>query len=156
APHVIAMHRFWMLLVRGDGAGLRNHVPEILRAMCRMPEPAQHHALVHAVVHARSGEVAEARRALVGIGDGARMLAPMMRATIADAALLADDSGRFPGLLEDLAPARGRNTAWGPFGFVCGPPYDAIFGALAARAGKREAALAALAAALELTRRSGA
>jgi len=156
AAHVIAMHRFWMLLVRGDTEGLRAHLPEILRAMRRMPEPAQHHALVRAVVHARAGETAEARRELAAIGDGARMLAPMMRATIADAALLADDSARFPGLLADLAPARGRYATWGPFGFVCGVPYDAIVGALAARLGKRDDALASFAAALDLTRRSGA
>ena len=156
AAHVIAMHRFWMLLVRGDGDGLRAHEPEILRAMRRMPEPAQHHALVHAVVHARSGDVVQARSALGDIGDGARMLAPMMQATIADAALLADDTSRFAGLLEELTRARGRNTAWGPFGFVCGAPYDVTVGALAARLGKRDEALAAFAAALELTRRSGA
>jgi tetratricopeptide (TPR) repeat protein len=156
ATHVIAMHRFWMLLVRGDTDGLRAHTPEILRAMCRMPEPAQHHALVHAVVHARSGDAVRAREALAGIGDGARMLAPMMLATIADVALLADDTARFTALLSKLAPARGRNTAWGPFGFVCGPPYDAIVGSLASRLGKRDDALASFDAALELARRSGA
>jgi len=156
AAHVIAMHRFWMLLVRGDTDGLRAHTPEILRAMNRMPEPGQHHALVHAVVHARSGDAARARDALAGIGDGARMLAPMMLATIADVALLADDTARFTDLLKKLAPARGRNTAWGPFGFVCGPPYDAILGSLLARMGKRDEALASFDAALELTRRSGA
>jgi len=59
-------------------------------------------------------------------------------------------------LLAELGPARGRNTAWGPFGFVCGPPYDATLGALAARLGKRDEALAAFTAALELARRSGA
>ena len=82
APHVIAMHRFWMLLVRGDGQGLRADTPEILRAMCRMPEPAQHHALVHAAVHARSGDAVRARESLAGIGAGTRMLAPMMLATM--------------------------------------------------------------------------
>lgn len=156
APHVIAMHRFWMLLLRGDTDGLRAHVPEILRAMRRMPEPGQHQALVHAVVHARSGDAVRAREALVGIGDGARMLAPMMLATIADVALLSDDSARFPDLLTKLAPARGRNTAWGPFGFVCGPPYDSVVGSLLARVGKRDEALVSFDAALELTRRSGA
>ncbi len=156
AAHVIAMHRFWMLLVRGDTRGLRTHEPEILRAMRRMPEPGQHQALVHAVVHARSGDGARAREALAGIGDGARMLAPMMLATIADVALLADDTARFPDLLAKLTPARGRNTAWGPFGFVCGPPYDAILGSLLARQGERDRALASFAAALDLTRRSGA
>jgi tetratricopeptide (TPR) repeat protein len=156
AAHVIAMHRFWMLLVRGDAQGLRAHTPEILRAMLRMPEPAQHHALVHAVVHARSGDALQARLALVGIAEGARMLAPMMQATIADAALLADDTARFPELLRKLAPARGRNMAWGPFGFVCGPPYDVTLGTLEARLGKREEALASFAAALELARSAGA
>jgi len=156
AAHVIAMHRFWFLLVRGDGDGLRAHEPEILRAMCRMPEPAQHQALVHAVVHARARDRERARGALVAIGDGARMLAPMMRATIADAALLADDTPRFAALLAELTPARGRYAVWGPFGFVCGAPYDATVAALAARLGKRDEALAAFAAALELTRRSGA
>lgn len=156
AAHVIAIHRFWMLLVRGDTDGLRAHTPEILRAMRRMPEPAQHHALVHAVVHARSGDAARAREALAGIGDGLRMLAPMMLATIADVALRADDAARFPDLLARLAPARGRNAAWGPFGFVCGPPYDAIVGSLAARLGRRDEAIASFDAALELTRRSGA
>lgn len=156
ASHVVAMHRFWLLLVRGDTDGLRAHTPELLRAMNRMPEPAQHHALVHAVIHARSGEATEARKALAGIGDGARMLAPMMRATIADVALLADDTARFADLLAALAPARGRLTAWGPFGFVCGPPYDAILGSLASRVGRREEALACFDSALELARRSGA
>ena len=156
AASVIARHRFWMLLLRGDTAGLRAHTPEILRVMSRMPEPAEHHALVHAVVHARSGDPAQARTALAAIGEGARMLAPMMRATIADAALLAEDRTRFPDLQAKLAPARGRNTAWGPFAFVCGPPYDATLGALAAQMGEREHALASFAAALELVRRSGA
>lgn len=156
AAHVIAMHRFWMLLVRGDTQALRAHAPEILRAMLRMPEPAQHQALVHAVVHARAGDAVSARHALVGIGDGARMLAPMMRVTIADAALGADDTARFPDLLRELTPASGRNTAWGPFGFVCGPPYDVTLGALHARLGNRDEALASFAAALELARRSGA
>jgi hypothetical protein len=150
------MHRFWMLLVRGDGDGLRAHVPELLRALCRMPEPEQHHALVHAVVHARSGEPERARDELARIGDGARMLAPMMLATIADAALLADDRARFPDLHAKLAPARGRNTAWGPFGFACGPPYDAVVGSLACRLGRRDEALSAFEAALALARRSGA
>jgi hypothetical protein len=156
AAHVITMHRFWMLLVRGATAGLRAHAPEVLRAMRRMPEPAQHHALVQAVVHARSGAAESARDALAGIGDGLRMLAPMMLATIADAALLSDDTARYPDLFSKLEPARGRNTAWGPFGFVCGPPYDATLGALASRLDKREEAFARFAAALELTRRSGA
>lgn len=156
AAHVIAMHRFWMLLVRGDTHGLRAHEPEILRAMRRMPEPGQHQALVHAVVHARSGDAVRARGALAGIGDGARMLAPMMLATIAEVALLADDTARFAELIAKLAPARGRNTAWGPFGFVCGPPYDAVLGSLLARQGERDAALASFDAALDLTRRSGA
>jgi hypothetical protein len=156
APHVIARHRFWMLLVRGDADRLRAHTPEILRTMSRMPEPAEHHALVHAVVQARSGDALQARRSLADMGEGARMLAPMMRATIADAALLAGDTARFPDLLAKLTPASGRNTAWGPFGFVCGPPYDATLGALAARLGQRELALASFAAALELARRSGA
>jgi tetratricopeptide (TPR) repeat protein len=156
AAHVIAMHRFWMLLVRGDTPALRAHTPEILRAMLRMPEPAQHHALVHAVVHARSGDAQQARQALVDIGDGARMLAPMMRVTIAEAALLAGDAARFPDLLEELTPARGRNTAWGPFGFVCGPPYDATLGALYARLGRRDEALACFGAALDLAQRSRA
>ncbi|HEY6724895.1 MAG TPA: hypothetical protein VI197_12745, partial [Polyangiaceae bacterium] len=79
-----------------------------------------------------------------------------MRATIADAALLADDSARFPALLAELGPARGRHTTWGPFGFVCGPPFDAVLGSLAARLGRRDEARAAFAAALELSRRSGA
>jgi hypothetical protein len=39
---------------------------------------------------------------------------------------------------------------------VCGPPNDAIWGALAARVEQREAALASFAAALDLARRSGA
>jgi hypothetical protein len=156
AAHVIAMHRFWMLLMRGDTAGLRAHAPEMRSALRRMPEPAQHHALVDAVVHARSGDAARARSALAAIGDGARMLAPMMLATIADAALLADDAARFADLRAKLAPARGRNSAWGPFGFVCGPPYDACIGALAARLDKRQEALESFAAALELARRSGA
>jgi hypothetical protein len=55
-----------------------------------------------------------------------------------------------------LASARGRNTAWGPFGFVCGPPYDAVIGSLAARLGRRDDALASFETALELARRSGA
>lgn len=158
ATHVIAIHRFWMLLIRGDTEGLCVHVPETLRAMNRMPEPAQHHALVQAVVHARLGEAERARHTLAGIGDGARMLAPMMLATIADAALLADDAARFADLQAKLAPARGRNTAWGPFGFVCGPAYDAILGSLASRLGscKPDEALASFDAALELARRSGA
>jgi tetratricopeptide (TPR) repeat protein len=156
ATHVIAVHRFWMLLVRGDTEGLAAHTPEILRAMRRMPEPAQHHALVNAVIQARSGEAARAREELAGIGDGARMLAPMMLATIADVALLADDTARFADLFEKLTPARGRNTAWGPFGFVCGPPYASILGSLAARLGKREEAHACFASALELSRRTGA
>lgn len=156
AAHVVAMHRFWLFQIRGDADGLRAHVPEVLRAMTRMPEPAQHHALVHAVVHAREGDAARARTALAGIGDGARMRAPMMLATIAEVALRADDAGRFEDLLARLAPARGRYTAWGPFGFVCGPPYDAVCGALAARLGRRDEAIASFAAALELARRSGA
>ncbi|HEY3498904.1 MAG TPA: AAA family ATPase, partial [Polyangiaceae bacterium] len=49
AALVVARHRFWMLLVRGDTESLRAHTPEIVRAMSRMPEPAQHHALVRAV-----------------------------------------------------------------------------------------------------------
>jgi hypothetical protein len=156
AAHVVAMHRFWMLLVRGDTAALRAHVPEILRAMSRMPEPAQHHALVHAVVHGRSGDARPARDALAATGDGARMLAPMMLATIADAALLCDDAARFPDLLTKLAPARGRFAAWGPIAFVCGAPYDAVVGSLAARLGRRDESLASFDAALALTRRSGA
>ena len=156
AAHVIARHRFWMLLVRGDNEGLRAQLPEILHAMRRMPEPAQHHALVHAVVQARSGDGPGARATLAGIGAGTRMLAPMMLATIADAALLCDDSARFAELLTKLAPARGRNAAWGPFAFSCGPPYDATVGALAARLGKRDEALAAFSAALDFTRQSGA
>ncbi|HEY8942817.1 MAG TPA: hypothetical protein VIM73_01090, partial [Polyangiaceae bacterium] len=156
AAHVIAMHRFWMLLARGDTAGLCAHAPEVLRAMQRMPEPAQHHALVEAVVHARSGHPALARESLAGIGAGLRMLAPMMLATIADAALLSDDTHRFQDLWAKLQPARGRYTAWGPFGFVCGPPYDATLGALAARLNEREEAFAAFAAAIDLVRRSGA
>jgi tetratricopeptide (TPR) repeat protein len=156
ASHVVATHKFWMLLVRGDTAGLRAHEPEMLRAMRRMPEPAQHHALIHAVVLARSGAAEPAREALVGIGDGLRMLAPMMQATIAEAALLAHDTARFPDLLSKLSPARGRNAAWGPFAFVCGPPYGASLGALEARLGQREKALASFEAALALTRRSGA
>lgn len=156
APHVIAMHRFWMLLVRGDTDGLHTHAPEFLHAMRRMPEPLQHQALVHAVIQARSGEAERARNSLLGIGDGARMLAPMMLATIADAALLADDTARFAALFTKLAPARGRNTAWGPFGFACGPPYDTLLGSLAARLGRRDEALASFDAALELSRRSGA
>lgn len=154
--HVVARHRFWMLLVRGDTAGLHSHAPEMLRAMSRMPEPGQHHALVRAVLHARSNDSAGARQALAGIGDGARMLAPMMLATIADVALLADDTTRFPELLTKLTPAAGRNAAWGPFGFVCGPPYDALLGSLAARLGKGDEALGRFDAALELARRSGA
>lgn len=156
AAHVIAMHRFWMLLVRGDTEGLRAHTAEILRAMGRMPEPAQHHALVHAVIHAHSGDAARAREALAGIGDGARMLAPMMLTTIADAALLSNDTQRFPDLFAKLLPARGRNTAWGPFAFTCGPPHDTVIGSLASRLGRRDAALASFAAALELARRSSA
>jgi hypothetical protein len=156
AAHVIAMHRFWMLLLRGDSEGLRAHAPEMRAALRRMPEPLQHHALVDAVVHARSGDATRARSALAAIGDGARMLAPMMLATIADAALLSDDTARFADLLSKLAPARGRNSVWGPFGFVCGPPYDASVGALAARLNRREEALAAFAAALELAQRSRA
>jgi tetratricopeptide (TPR) repeat protein len=156
APHVIAMHRFWMLLVRGDTDGLHAHAPEFLHAMRRMPEPLQHQALVHAVIQARSGDAERARTSLLGIGDGARMLAPMMLATIADAALLADDTPRFAALFTKLAPARGRNTAWGPFGFACGPPYDTLLGSLAARLGRHDEALASFDAALELSRRSGA
>jgi tetratricopeptide (TPR) repeat protein len=156
AAHVIAMHQFWLLLVRGDTKGLLAHEPEILRAMCRMPEPAQHHAMVHAVLYARAGEPERAREALVGIADGLRLLAPMMQVTIADAALLAEDAARFADLLARLSPARGRNTVWGPFGFVCGPPYGATLGSLEARLGKREQALASFAAALALARRSGA
>ncbi|HEY3497873.1 MAG TPA: hypothetical protein VGK73_24410, partial [Polyangiaceae bacterium] len=109
-----------------------------------------------AVVDARSGDAASARAALAAIGDGARMLAPMMLATIADSALLAEDGARFSDLLSKLTPARGRNTAWGPFAFVCGPPYDAVVGALAARLGERERAFASFSAALDLARRSGA
>jgi hypothetical protein len=156
AAHVIAMHRFWLLLVRGDTEGLRGHTPEMLQAMRRMPEPAQHYALVHAVVQARSGDALKARHSLAGIGDGLRMLAPMMQATIADAALLSDDTARFPDLLAKLTPASGRNTTWGPFGFVCGPPYDATLGALAARLDRRQDALTFFAAALELAQRAGA
>jgi tetratricopeptide (TPR) repeat protein len=156
ASHVIARHRFWMLLVRGDAPGLRAHLSEILQVMRRMPEPAQHHALVSAVVQARSGDAAKARDTLAGIGDGARMLAPMMLATIADVALLADDTARMPGLLAKLEPARGRNTVWGPFAFVCGPPYDAVIGSLLCRLGRRDEGVAAFDAALALTRRSGA
>jgi tetratricopeptide (TPR) repeat protein len=156
ASHVIARHRFWMLLVRGDTALLGAHAPEIRRTMLRMPEPAEHQALVHAVVHARSGDAARARDALAGIGAGARMLAPMMLATIADTALLADDTTRFPELLAKLEPARGRFTAWGPFAFVSGPPYAALLGSLAARLGRRDEALASFAEAFELARRSGA
>jgi hypothetical protein len=156
AAHVIAMHRFWMLLVRGDTESLRAHAPEILRAMGRMPEPAQHHALVQAVIHAHSGEAPRARASLAGIGDGARMLAPMMLSTIAGAALLSHDTGRFADLFAKLLPARGRNAAWGPFAFTCGPPHDTVIGSLAARLGQREAALASFAAALDLARRSGA
>jgi hypothetical protein len=80
----------------------------------------------------------------------------MMLATIADCALLAGDHERFPHLLATLTPARGRNTAWGPFAFVCGPPYDAILGSLAARLGRHDEAMAAFASALELAQRSGA
>jgi tetratricopeptide (TPR) repeat protein len=156
APHVIARHRFWMLLVRGDTEGLHAHVPELLRAMGRMPEPAQHRALVHAVVHARSGDAVRAREALAGIGDGARMLAPMMLATIADAALASDDTQRFADLHVKLAPARSRHAAWGPFAFTCGPPYDMLLGALASRLGRRDEALASFESALDLAQRSGA
>lgn len=156
APHVIAIHKFWMFLVRGDSEGLLAHAPEVMRAMLRMPEPAQHHALVQAIVHARTGAAEQARQSLSGIGDGARMLAPMMLATIADCALLADDAPRLSNLLARLEPACGRNTVWGPFGFVCGPPYDAIVGALAARLGDRKKALGSFAAGLHLARRSGA
>ncbi|MBX3230932.1 MAG: AAA family ATPase [Labilithrix sp.] len=156
AAHVVAMHRFWMLLAREDLDGLRAHMPEVLRAMGRMPEPAQHHALAQAVLHARAGEASRAKEALAGIGDGKRMLAPMMRATIADVALRCDDAARFPQLLAELEPARGRNTAWGPFGFTCGPPYDVLVGSLLARLGRRDEAGAAFDAALALARRSGA
>jgi hypothetical protein len=145
-----------MLLVRGDSAGLSLCLPAMLQAMRRMPEPDQHYALVNAVVQARTGDTARARETLAGIGDGARMRAPMMLATIADVALLADDTARFADLLARLTPARGRNTAWGPFAFVCGPPYDAIVGSLLWRLGRREEALAAFDAALALARRSGA
>jgi tetratricopeptide (TPR) repeat protein len=156
AEHVIARHRFWMLLVRGDTEGLCAHEPETLRAMRRMPEPRQHQALVHAVIQARSGDAARAKGTLRGIGEGARMLAPMMLATIADVALLADDTARFTDLSTRLEPARGRNAAWGPFAFVCGPPYDVILGSLAAGLGKRDEALASFDAAFEVARRSGA
>lgn len=136
AAHTVARHRFWMLLARNDVEGLRAHLPELLRVMTRMPEPAQHHALVNAVVQARSGETSRARETLAGIGDGRRMQAPMMLATIADAALLADDEARFPSLHEKLEPARGRYQAWGPFAFSCGPRYDVVIDALAERLGK--------------------
>jgi tetratricopeptide (TPR) repeat protein len=156
ATHTVARHRFWMLLGRGDVEGLRAHMPDILRVMNRMPEPGQHHALVNAVMLARSGDAARARETLAGIGDGRRMLAPMMLATIADAALLADDTARFADLYAKLTPARGRFQAWGPFAFSCGAPYDALLGRLAERLGKSEAATAHLEAARELARRSGA
>lgn len=156
APYVIARHRFWMLLARGDSAGLTACLPDILPAMRRMPEPDQHYALVRAAVQARSGEAAQARETLAAIGQGTRMLAPMMLATIADVALWADDGTRFAELAAKLAPACGRNTAWGPFAFTCGPPYDSVVGSLLWRLGRRDEALAAFEAALTLARRSGA
>jgi hypothetical protein len=156
AAHVLAMHRFWLLLMRGDHEGLRAHTPDMLQAMRRMPEPAQHYALVHAVVDARSDRAVQARRALAGMGQAERLLAPMMQVTIADAALLAEDTARFADLLAKLTPASGRNTAWGPFGFVCGPPYDTTLGSLAARLGQRQEALTYFNSALELAQRCDA
>jgi tetratricopeptide (TPR) repeat protein len=156
AAQVIARHRFWMSLLRSDRAGLHAALPDTLQAMRRMPEPDQHYALVKAVVQAHSGDAAQARETLAGIGDGARMRAPMMLATIASVALLADDTARFADLLVRLTPARGRNTAWGPFAFVCGPPYDGVVGSLLWRVGRRDEAQAAFDAALALARRSGA
>lgn len=156
AAHVIARHRFWMSLVRGDSPALSACLPETLLAMRRMPEPDQHYALVNAAIQAHAGDAARARETLGGIGDGARLRAPMMQATIADVALLADDTPRFAELLARLTPARGRNATWGPFAFVCGPPYDAVVGSLLWRLGRRDEALAAFDAARVLARRSGA
>ncbi len=135
---LIALHAFWLALLRDDRAAVEKILPEALRAAASIPSFP---VLLSAAAHAQRGDAAAARRELSGLDARLPGLhSTMGLVTLAPAALIAGESAHARTAFELLQPRAHLNAVWGLFGLVFGPPVAMTLGTLACALGEAPSA----------------
>jgi tetratricopeptide (TPR) repeat protein len=156
AERCIEVHRFSMLMAAGRAEELREQRPATLRVLDSLPDSVALRAWIMALSAARLGEQKVATLALRSLGTSSVMTARMARATIAEAAVLADVPDVFNRMYPTFSGADDATASWGPFAFACSPPIASVLAAVAFAQGDSERAVQHCQRALSLSTRMDA
>jgi len=135
---LLAMHAFWLALLRDDRAAVDAALPEALRMTASIPAFS---TMISAAAHAQRGALEAARRELAAVDDSLPWLhSTMALHTVAHVAAAAGSRRHLRAAYDLLRPRAHLNATWGLIGLVFGPPVSMTLGVLASALGDAAAA----------------
>lgn len=130
---VLALHRFWLAVLRDDTAAIEAVLPETLRTTASIPG---FNVMIAAAAHAQRDDLVAARAELGRVSPRLEWLHATNAVTsIAYSALAVGSEPHLRTCFERLKPMAHLNSVWGLVGLVYGPPVAMTLGSVAAALG---------------------
>jgi hypothetical protein len=137
-PRVLAVHAFWLSLLRDDLEAMERVLAEALRATASVRSFS---VMIAGVACVRRGDLEGARRELAAFDPRLPGLQSTVGlTTMAEVALAAGSLPHARTAFEMLKPRAHLNPTWGPIGFVLLPPVSMTLGNLACALGELDSA----------------